>query len=311
LWAWTAAAAAVVIAAGVVWLPSAGHVGTTPTTVPAAGAGIGGTPAPPSVAASGAAGTTVPAVPSATIAPTPAASTTDVPAHFATIGAGRALPSGAQCAAWVRARPEPENKDLNEASNATTGGSVGVSLFAGSDPRAGQRFAGRIDGGFTGSTHDILRWAACKWGFDEDLVKAQAAIESWWRQSTLGDFGTDPARCPADHGLGVDGRAGQCPESYGLMQVRFPYYGPGFPGVARSSAMNTDVAFAVLRSCFEGYETWLNTVERGREYAAGDLTGCMGRWFSGRWYTSAANDYIARVQDYHRQRIWETPNFQE
>ena len=45
------------------------------------------------------------------------------------------------------------------------------------------------------STDEILQWAACKWGIDEDIVRAQAAKETYWTQDHLGDFGTDPARC--------------------------------------------------------------------------------------------------------------------
>jgi autotransporter family porin len=55
--------------------------------------------------------------------------------------------------------------------------------------------------------------------------------------------------------------------------------------------------------------TWLNTVERGRDYAAGDMWGCLGRWFSGRWHTAPAEEYIASVGDYLAQRVWETPSF--
>jgi hypothetical protein len=32
-------------------------------------------------------------------------------------------------------------------------------------------------------------------------------------------------------------------------------------------------------------------------------------WFSGRWYTQPATTYIAAVNDYKNQRIWETQNF--
>jgi hypothetical protein len=39
----------------------------------------------------------------------------------------------------------------------------------------------------TGTTREILRWAACKWGIDQSIVFAQAAVESWWRQTTMGD----------------------------------------------------------------------------------------------------------------------------
>ena len=109
------------------------------------------------------------------------------------------------------------------------------------------------------------------------------------------------AVCAPGHPIGADGQAGQCPESVGLMQVRTPYMRPSIDDALVSSAYNMDIAFAIWRNCFEGNETWLNTVERGRHYAAGDLWGCVGRWFSGRWYTQPANDYIAGVQDYLNQ----------
>ena len=68
------------------------------------------------------------------------------------------------------------------------------------------------------------------------------------------------------------------------------------------------MTYAIWRSCFEGSETWLNTVDRGREYAAGDMIGCMGRWFSGRWYTSAAVGYMSTVQGHVKSRTWTTPS---
>jgi autotransporter family porin len=75
--------------------------------------------------------------------------------------------------------------------------------------------------------------------------------------------------------------------------------------------MNADLAYGIWRMCFEGYETWLNTVDRGSQYRAGDAWGCVGRWFSGRWHTDAAEQYIGRVKDYLRQRIWEQADFQQ
>jgi hypothetical protein len=61
--------------------------------------------------------------------------------------------------------------------------------------------------------------------------------------------------------------------------------------------------------------TWLNTVERGREYVGGDQWGCTGVWFSGRWYTPAAITYIEGgdtgeygligVKQHLQQRTWE------
>ncbi len=159
----------------------------------------------------------------------------------------------------------------------------------GSDnPLAQKRLAPRINGDFTGTTIDILRWAACKWGIDQDIVFAQAAVESWWQQDTLGDFGTDASACLPGHKIGQDGTPGECPQSYGILQNRYPYEHGGWPAIARSTAMNADAAYAIWRACFDGYEVWLNSVPRGAQYKKGDAWGCVGRWFAGRWRTSAA-----------------------
>jgi autotransporter family porin len=242
---------------------------------------------------------------------TAAPTTQSAPAHFGTLAPSATLPSGDQCATWVRATTYKENKGANAAANKTTGHHVGSDFFSGDDARANTVIAPRVDGQFTGTTHQILRWAACKWGIDEDLVYAQAAIESWWLQSTLGDWGTDASRCAPGRGLGVDGKAGQCPESFGILQNRYPYETSSWPGIATSTAMNADLAYGIWRTCFMGYEGWLNTVDRVGTYAAGDAWGCIGRWFSGRWHTSASEGYVGRVKDYLNQRIWETPNFQQ
>lgn len=164
----------------------------------------------------------------------------------------------------------------------------------------------RVDGDFTGTTDELIQWAACKWGIDEDVARAQVAIESWWHQTTEGDRTSEAADCHPDLRAPLP-----CPESIGLMQVRYPFHGEAYEdsNAIRSSAYNLDYAFSVWRSCYEGELTWLNTVERGAEYVAGDLWGCTGVWFSGRWYTQPAIDYNARVLDYLNQRIWETDNF--
>ena len=44
---------------------------------------------------------------------------------------------------------------------------------------------------------------------------------------------------------------------------------------------------------------------------AGDAWGCAGRWFSGRWHTAAAEEYVTKVKQYRDQEIWRTPDFQQ
>ena len=146
----------------------------------------------------------------------------------------------------------------------------------------------RVTGRFRGTTDEIIQWAAHKHGIDEDLFRAVAVKESWWRMETVGDNG----------------------DSFGLMQIRRPYHCcPRF--AKRSTAFNADYWGAIIRSYFDGRETWLNTVERGRDYRAGDIWGAAGAWFSGRWHTEPAEEYIRDVRRIKRERTWREPFFRD
>jgi hypothetical protein len=192
------------------------------------------------------------------------------------------LPSDEECR--KRVVPTEENRSENAVANQTRGSSPNDE-----NPR--------VTGNFVGTTDEIIQWAACKWGLDLAWARHQAAIESGWRSGTLGDFTTDAAACLPGHPIGVDGRDNECPESIGLLQVRFQYHQSAFEddNAIRSTAYNADYAWSLWRRCFDGEYEWLNTVERGREYTAGDGLGCMGVWFSGRWYTERALGYMERV----------------
>jgi hypothetical protein len=133
---------------------------------------------------------------------------------------------------------------------------------------------------------EIIQWAAWKHGISEDLLRAVAVQESWWHMSTVGDNG----------------------DSFGLFQIRRPFH--CCPSFARNStAFNADYYGAILRAYYDGKETWLNTVERGRDYAAGDLWGSVGAWFAGRWHTPPAEDYIKAVKAHLKARTWRTRDF--
>jgi hypothetical protein len=229
--------------------------------------------------------------------------------QFRTLPPDARLPSGSECARLVQASPSPEDRPGNKAANDTTGVHVGEGFFPAGDSPQAQRLAPLISGGFTGTTEEILRWAACKWGINQNIVFAQAAVESWWRQDNLGGWGTEARFCPPGHGLGADGRNGECPQSYGILQNRYPYEGGAWPSIVTSTAMNADAAYAIWRSCYDGYEVWLNNEPRGQQYHAGDLWGCIGRWYAGSWHTPAANKYISGVKEYLRERVWEQPDF--
>jgi hypothetical protein len=91
--------------------------------------------------------------------------------YFHTLPPGPTLPSGAHCAKLVNSSPQPENKSANKPYNTRKGRHVSAKFLAADGPRA-QKLARRINGDFTGTTIDILRWAACKWGIDQDIVFA-------------------------------------------------------------------------------------------------------------------------------------------
>lgn len=200
--------------------------------------------------------------------------TTTVPptGHFNTLPVGAVLPTEAACAVSVRGMTEnrPNNTPFNQrrgtAPNATY-------------PRA--------TGNFVGTTDEIIQWTACKWGIDEDWVRAQIVTESFWDQRTVGDTA-----------------AGDGCTSHGLGQVRRCYHDNAFENSVQSSAYNLDYTYAVWRSCFEGEMTWLNTVERGATYQAGDQLGCMGVWFSGRYRTPPAIQYMNVVQGHFNNEPW-------
>jgi hypothetical protein len=247
-------------------------------------------------------------LPTTTAASTTVATTaTTLPpagSRFGLLPVGAALPSDTECAARVRRAPEV--RPDNATANATKG------------TRANTTYP-RVTGNFSGTTDEIIQWTACKWGIDEDWVRAQIVNESYWRQAALGDFTTTSTMCAPGFPLGnypaqFGGDAthnGECPESIGLGQVRWYYHQSAFVdgNAAKSSAYNLDYTYAVWRECFEGRLTWLNTVERGATYAAGDARGCFGVWFSGRWYTEAANSYIQRFDATLAATTWAQPGF--
>ena len=219
--------------------------------------------------------------------------------RFELLPVGAALPSDAECA--VRVRPMSENRDQNSVANATRGSSPNATYP-------------RVTGDFTGTTDEILQWAACKWGIDEDWVRAQINNESSWRQDAKGDFATDGDPARRDSRSGSIRRSGAATGHIGAnvpnrsASARFggSITMSAFEGdnTIDSSAYNVDYTYAVWRECYEGRFDWLNGVEGRGDYTAGDAKGCLGVWFSGRWYTEDAVGYIARFEETLANQPW-------
>jgi len=213
--------------------------------------------------------------------------------YFSTLGPGTTLPTEQECAALVSSESQPETHPDNREMNASTGGPT-VSID-GADEVWNAELAPRITGNFAGTTEDLLRWVSCKWGFDEDFVRARAWTESSWRVTTAGDETDDVALCSL---IGLDA---PCSQSYGLLQVKGTVHEGTFPYSFQSSAWGLDYAMAWQRACLEGSFVWLE--EQG--YEAGDEAGCAGSWFSGEWYDEGALGYLDDVNANLASRPWD------
>lgn len=206
---------------------------------------------------------------------------------------GSALPSSAACRAQVPA-DRHEERPQNTAANHVPRPEVTLPPWPDYwRPEVQKRIVARIDGDFTGTTDQIIRWGACKWGFDPDVVRAVAMTESSWDQAQLGDFSDNPADC-------VGGYVVPCPTSFGLLQIKHLYRPGSYPLSQSSTAFNVDYGLAAIRGCYEGLVTYL-----GNGYRAGDLWGCLGWHFSGDWNDPQAVAYQQRVRDNLDDKPWE------
>jgi hypothetical protein len=145
-------------------------------------------------------------------------------------------------------------------------------------------YARYVNGRMKGTTDEIIQWAAYKWGLDEDVLRAVAVVESWWDMDAVGDGG----------------------DSFGLFQMRRPYH-CCLPEMRDSTAFNADYYGGIIRAYYDGKMEWLNTVERGRDYAPGDFWGSIGVWVSGRWYAPERFfTYLDEVRKRLAERTWRT-----
>ena len=261
------------------------------------------------------------------------------------MGSWSSLPGDTACAAQVHRstwEPRPDNYKRNHVLVDVTAAHQSFSTRKRSslgtyDPKWDSWLLPRVDGQFSGTTDEIFQWAACKWGLPDDLIRAVAYRESTWFQ-----YETYPSgRCVATYGCGdwfssepysprkafCDGLApygydyqkdygdGYCPKTFsiiGEMSWWDPTWGFNwagnqngtFPFNRDSTAFAVDYYGAAIRGCYEGWQ-W----ELGSSYSAGDLSGCVGAWYSGGWHDAAGDAYAQRVQDARASDPWLTSSF--
>jgi hypothetical protein len=211
--------------------------------------------------------------------------------------------SDAQCAAAVKYsswEPRPDNNTANH----RTPSSSQLNNFHASDVNGGVPASAfdQVDGNFTGTTDEIIQWAACKWGFDADLVRAIAIDESYWHQSSVGDFTSTESRCPPGTWNGSG-----CYQTYGLLQIKYSNFPGTWPMSRDDTAFSADYKLAYQRACMNGKISHLiGTSGYPSSNADTMLWGCVGQWYSGGWYDSGAQKYIARIKTYMSEKVWLT-----
>ena len=234
--------------------------------------------------------------------------------QYSLLPAGSKLPSDKKCAAGVAGdavEPVPKNSPENEFMPSASDLAAYKSEAATGEGGAPGSYLLRVDGKFTGSTDAILKWAACKWGFDENVTRATAVNESYWHQNNVGDVGNGT--------------------SLGILQVKSRDYPSTCESVASSqntsdvtnsdcysylsTAFDADYKLAQQRACFEGQISYMigESPAGYPSYPNGTpdqmMWGCVGWWYSGHWYDSGALTYISQVQGYLSAQTWAQPGF--
>ncbi len=179
---------------------------------------------------------------------TPTATSTSTEA-FTTLPPGTKLPSEADCASHVQ-QSSWEPRSDNFTANHSVPTTDQISKLApwgpdsGLDPKA-DSFRKQITGNFKGTTNQILQWVACKWGIDENIVRAEAVTESNWFQSDRGDWTTNQSLCPPSTWDGTG-----CYQSYGILQIKYIYNTTAWPMSRDDTAFSAEYTYALLRVCY-------------------------------------------------------------
>ena len=150
----------------------------------------------------------------------------------------------------------------------------------------------RVDGQYTGTTEMIIRWAACKWGVDEDMIRAQATAEhgTWVQWNAGGDERHSIDQCQAGNDPGHHSTnvwryllANGCYQSWSIWQTKVIYSSPNvgawttWPAINESTAFAVDYRYGSERSCMNGDQSgYFKGKKVGNIYLA-DVTNAKNR----------------------------------
>jgi hypothetical protein len=124
-----------------------------------------------------------------------------------------------------------------------------------------------VDGQYMGTTEMIIRWAACKWGMDEDMIRAQATAEhgTWIQWNAGGDKRHLLKQCQAGNNRAHNSTRlwgyliyNACYQSWSIWQTKVVYSSPNigawttWPAINQSTAFAVDYRYGTQRSCMNG-----------------------------------------------------------
>jgi hypothetical protein len=127
-----------------------------------------------------------------------------------------------------------------------------------------------VDGQYTGTTEMIIRWAACKWGVDEDMIRAQATKEhdTWIQWNAGGDERFSIGQCQAGNDSDHNSTnlwgyliPNACYQSWSIWQTKVVYASPAtgawttWPAINESTAFAADYRYGSQRSCMNGAQS--------------------------------------------------------
>jgi hypothetical protein len=229
--------------------------------------------------------------------------------YFARIPAGKPLPDEATCAARVRRtghEVRPDNAPYNKVAP-TAAQLAKVSPFGsgrGFD-NAALPMGKRLTGDFAGTTDEILQWAACKWGFDEDFVRADAYQHNQWHQGELSAWTSNTSLCPMGGPIRAGANGQECAQVFSLFGITWQYHPSSWPMMRESTAYAVDYALGLQRVCFEGWVTYMKGWgPAGKMYGPNDEFGCAAWFFTGGWYDFATMQQVSHIKDTLAGRPW-------
>ena len=200
----------------------------------------------------------------------------------------------------------------------------------------------RVDGQFTGTTDEIIQWAACKWGLKDNMLRADAVRESTWFQVLHFSDGQcywkrgcgDPFRGVTDNSkvycdgiaqFGHDYQAdksstvgaspyspqpGLCPQTFSIFGIK-AWENPKWVAPAPPYPGNQNGTFPFSRDSTALAADYFASFLRGCYEGwikwlgpSGDIWGCVGSWYSGDWHSAAAEHYITNVQRELTNHTW-------